>query len=58
MTQIYVGTSGWHYPHWRSAFYPAKLPPREWLSYYATQLQCEPGYGGGCAWGLLWLRIQ
>lgn len=31
-----VGTSGWNYPHWRGRFYPATLPQREWLAYYAT----------------------
>lgn len=30
-----IGTSGWHYPHWRSVFYPGKLPPGKWLEYYA-----------------------
>lgn len=30
-----VGTSGWAYREWRSWWYPSKLPPREWLSFYA-----------------------
>ncbi len=30
-----VGTSGWHYPHWKGAFYPPELPPRRWLAHYA-----------------------
>ncbi len=30
-----VGTSGWHYQHWRGVFYPEELNPREWLPYYA-----------------------
>jgi uncharacterized protein YecE (DUF72 family) len=30
-----IGTSGWHYPHWRGSFYPAGLPPSQWLSHYA-----------------------
>jgi uncharacterized protein YecE (DUF72 family) len=30
-----VGTSGWSYGHWRKLFYPAKLPTREWLAFYA-----------------------
>lgn len=33
--EIRVGTSGWHYPHWRGAFYPVNLPTQRWLSYYA-----------------------
>lgn len=32
---IYIGTSGWSYPHWRGLFYPADLPEREWLEFYA-----------------------
>lgn len=35
----YVGTSGWQYPHWRGSFYPADLPVRGWLSFYAQR--CE-----------------
>jgi uncharacterized protein YecE (DUF72 family) len=37
---IHVGTSGWHYKHWRSVFYPADLKPRDWLRYYAARLSC------------------
>lgn len=33
--EYYVGTSGWHYDHWRSNFYPGELPRREWLKYYS-----------------------
>ncbi len=33
-----VGTSGWHYAHWRGRIYPPTLPPRDWLSHYAGQL--------------------
>jgi uncharacterized protein YecE (DUF72 family) len=32
-----VGTSGWHYRDWRGAFYPAELPTRRWLEYYASR---------------------
>ncbi|MGQ9757181.1 MAG: DUF72 domain-containing protein [Actinomycetota bacterium] len=31
-----VGTSGWHYSHWRGVFYPIRLPTREWLGFYAS----------------------
>jgi len=31
----HIGTSGWHYDHWRDRFYPAKLPKAEWLEFYA-----------------------
>jgi uncharacterized protein YecE (DUF72 family) len=30
-----VGTSGWHYDHWRDRFYPRGLPKSRWLAYYA-----------------------
>jgi len=32
----YIGTSGWHYDHWRSRFYPEKLAKPKWLEFYAT----------------------
>ena len=38
MAQLYAGTSGWAYPSWRPDFYPAKLPQKSFLQYYATQL--------------------
>jgi len=30
-----IGTSGYHYNHWRGVFYPEDLPKAQWLSYYA-----------------------
>jgi uncharacterized protein YecE (DUF72 family) len=35
MGHIWVGTSGWVYPHWRGRFYPPHLPVQDQLSYYA-----------------------
>ena len=35
---LYVGTSGWSYPPWRPAFYPAGAKPGEFLGYYAGRL--------------------
>lgn len=32
---IKVGTSGWHYKHWREVFYPIGLPSAAWLRHYA-----------------------
>jgi uncharacterized protein YecE (DUF72 family) len=32
-----IGTSGWQYAHWRGRFYPAGVPQREWLAYYARE---------------------
>ena len=34
--QCYVGTSGWHYDHWRDRFYPEKLAKAKWLEFYAS----------------------
>jgi uncharacterized protein YecE (DUF72 family) len=34
---LLIGTSGWHYQHWKSGFYPSGLPPRRWLGYYAER---------------------
>jgi uncharacterized protein YecE (DUF72 family) len=31
---VRIGTSGWHYPHWRGPFYPEKLPFSRMLEYY------------------------
>jgi len=33
-----AGTSGFSYAPWRGAFYPAELPARRWLAYYAERL--------------------
>jgi len=38
MGAVYAGTSGWAYPAWKPAFYPAKLPSAKFLGYYATRL--------------------
>ncbi len=38
MARIWVGTSGWRYPPWRSAFYPAGLAQREELAYLSRQV--------------------
>ena len=36
---LYVGTSGWQYPHWRRVFYPDKLPQKMWLPYFAERFR-------------------
>jgi uncharacterized protein YecE (DUF72 family) len=33
----YVGCSGWNYRAWRGEFYPARLPARRWLAFYAER---------------------
>lgn len=38
MTTVWVGTSGWAYPEWRGAYYPAGVPHRRELEYVATRL--------------------
>lgn len=35
LCEIRVGTSGWHYEHWRGRFYPEKLPKNRWFEHYA-----------------------
>lgn len=34
--QIFIGTSGWSYNHWKENFYPKNLKPTGWLHYYAN----------------------
>jgi uncharacterized protein YecE (DUF72 family) len=35
MSRLFIGTSGWNYPHWAGGvFYPAGLSQRNWLDYY------------------------
>ncbi len=33
--RIHIGTSGWHYGHWKGRFYPEGMREREFLAYYA-----------------------
>jgi uncharacterized protein YecE (DUF72 family) len=35
---LFAGTSGWAYPTWKPGFYPADLPARAFLHFYASQL--------------------
>ena len=32
---IRIGTSGWHYDHWKELFYPPELPKSKWFEHYA-----------------------
>ncbi len=34
---IRIGTSGYHYKHWRGPFYPPKIPPDKMLDFYSQQ---------------------
>ncbi len=35
MSSLYIGTSGWVYPHWQEIFYPPGLRQADWYGYYA-----------------------
>lgn len=37
--EIHIGTSGWHYKHWRGPFYPEKLPASKMLEFYTRQFR-------------------
>lgn len=33
---VWIGTSGWSYPHWgKGVFYPKSVPTQDWLTYYS-----------------------
>src|SRR5262249_200537 len=34
-----VGTSGYSYPEWKGRFYPAKMPAKQMLGFYATRFR-------------------
>lgn len=36
MKHVWIGCSGWNYPHWRETVYPKGVPIRRWLEHYAT----------------------
>ncbi|MBI3698269.1 MAG: DUF72 domain-containing protein, partial [Acidobacteria bacterium] len=38
MPQIFAGTSGFAYTQWKPAFYPAEVPAKKFLEYYASRL--------------------
>jgi len=37
--RLYIGTSGWHYVHWLSVFYPKDLPKDKWLQHYSRHFK-------------------
>lgn len=37
MSEIRIGTSGWHYDSWLGKFYPREVKKKELLRYYATR---------------------
>jgi uncharacterized protein YecE (DUF72 family) len=41
MAKLYIGTSGWNYPHWAGGvFYPEGLSQSKWLEYYTGFFNC------------------
>jgi len=56
---LHIGTSGWHYAHWKGPFYPASLPESKMLQWYAREFDTVelnntfyrlPGEKGVHAW--------
>ncbi len=39
MAHAFVGTSGFDYQEWRPSFYPADLPRKQFLNYYASRFR-------------------
>lgn len=39
MAHVRIGTSGWHYQHWRGPYYPPSVPPRAMFDYYARDFE-------------------
>lgn len=37
--RLFIGTSGWIYPHWEGIFYPKKLSSRDKLKYFASHFK-------------------
>ncbi len=35
--RVHVGTSGWHYDHWKGPFYPNSMARADFLSYYSAR---------------------
>ena len=36
---FYVGTSGYSYPEWKGSFYPATMPAKQMLGFYAARFR-------------------
>jgi uncharacterized protein YecE (DUF72 family) len=39
LDMIHIGTSGWHYGHWKGPFYPEDMSTEDFLGYYADRFQ-------------------
>ena len=40
MSELFIGTSGWNYPHWQGVFYPQGLREDKWLEHYTKFFNC------------------
>jgi uncharacterized protein YecE (DUF72 family) len=38
---IWIGTSGWQYPSWKTAFYPPGVPQARWLEFYGERFRTQ-----------------
>lgn len=36
---VHVGTSGWHYKHWKGPFYPADMKEKDFLAFYQERFR-------------------
>lgn len=36
---VNIGCSGWYYWHWKTIFYPADLPGKDWFKFYTSQFK-------------------
>jgi uncharacterized protein YecE (DUF72 family) len=39
MDRVFIGTSGWHYAHWKGNFYPSSLPTSQMLEWYGGRFR-------------------
>lgn len=37
MSELWIGTSGYQYDHWKGCFYPEDLPKKRWFDFYSEQ---------------------
>jgi uncharacterized protein YecE (DUF72 family) len=40
LADVFIGTSGWSYPHWADVFYPPGVKPGKYLEHYVSQFNC------------------
>jgi len=37
--KTHIGTSGWHYPHWKEVYYPKDCSQKSFLDFYAHDFE-------------------